>query len=147
LERVLREVRDLARGIHPHLLRHRGLLVAVEDVAARLPADIHVRADPSLRNTRLPETVEGAAFYVVTESLTNALRHARAQSIHVMLSRHNGSVAVSVRDDGIGIPADPPHGSGLSNLADRVTALGGSFTVNGSGGGTTVTAIFGIPQP
>jgi signal transduction histidine kinase len=146
LERVLREVRDLARGIHPHLLRHRGLLVAVEDVAARLRADIHVRADPSLRNTRLPEAVEGAAYYVVTESLTNALRHARAQSIQVMLSRQNGSVAVSVRDDGIGIPDDAPCGNGLSNLADRVTALGGSFTVNGSGGGTTVTATFGIPQ-
>jgi signal transduction histidine kinase len=147
LKRVLREVRDLARGIHPHLLRHRGLLVAVEDVAARLPADIHVRGDPSLRNARLPETIEGAAYYVVTESLTNALRHARAQSIQVMLARDNGSVSVSVRDDGIGIPEDPPFGNGLSNLADRVNALGGAFTVNGSDEGTTVTALFDIPQP
>jgi signal transduction histidine kinase len=121
--------------------------VAVEDVAARLPADIHVRADPSLRNTRLPETVEGAAYYVVTESLTNALKHARAQSIEVRLARENGSVSVAVRDDGIGIPENPPQGTGLANLADRVTALGGSFNVDASGNGTTVTAIFGIPQP
>lgn len=144
MERVLTEIRDLARGIHPHLLRHRGLLVAVEDIAARLPANIGVRADPSLREVRLPETVEGAAYYVVAESLTNALRHARAQSIQVTLARQNGSVEVSIRDDGVGIPEEPPFGNGLSNLADRVTALGGSFNVNGNGEGTTVTAVFGI---
>ncbi|HSJ28285.1 MAG TPA: ATP-binding protein [Acidimicrobiia bacterium] len=146
LERVLREIRDLARGIHPHLLRHRGLLIAVEDIAARLPAKVGVRADPSLRGVRLPEAVEGAAYYVVAESLTNALRHARAQSIHVTLARRNGSVEVSVRDDGIGVPDDRPLGNGLANLADRVTALGGSFHVEGTSDGTIVTAVFGIAE-
>lgn len=146
LERVLAEIRDLARGIHPNLLRDRGLLAAVEDIAVRTPVHVHVRADPSLRGMRLPETIEGAAYYVVAESLTNALKHANAESILVTLSRRNGSVVVSVEDDGVGMPSGPPAGTGLSGLSDRVAALGGAFEVSGNGGGTTVTAEFEMPR-
>jgi PAS domain S-box-containing protein len=136
LARALDELRELARGIHPAVLTDRGLAAALETLVARAP--VPVALDPPSR--RLPVPIEAAAYYVVAEALTNAVKHARAGGIDVTVSVPNGSVVVEVSDDGVG-GADPRGGSGLSGLADRVAALDGSLRVESpAGGGTRVVA-------
>jgi signal transduction histidine kinase len=87
---------------------------------------------------RLPEPVEVAAYYVVSEALTNAAKHAEASGASVGVERHNGALRVSIRDDGIG-GADPGRGSGIIGLKDRVEALGGTISIlSPRGHGTTL---------
>jgi signal transduction histidine kinase len=89
---------------------------------------------------RLPASIESAVYFVVAEALTNAARHARARSVTVSVSRHNGQVEVEVTDDGVG-GADPEQGSGLRGLHDRVAALDGRLDLPRAGDtGTIVTA-------
>jgi signal transduction histidine kinase len=89
---------------------------------------------------RLPETVEAAAYFVVSEALANVAKYAQARSATVAIARRDGSLSVTVSDDGIG-GADPEHGSGLLGLGDRVAAVGGSFRVESPPGvGTRVVA-------
>lgn len=141
LQRVLAELRELARGIHPSLLSDRGLLAAVEALAARNPVPVTVRTDTSLRDLRLAEEVEGAGYFTVAESLANSLKHAAASRVEVTLSRSNGSLHIEVRDDGVGLPLEARNGEGLTNLAERLAALGGSLDVTSEPGtGTTVSA-------
>lgn len=141
LQRVLGELRELARGIHPSLLSDRGLLAAVEALAARNPVPVTVRTDTSLRDLRLAEEVEGAGYFTVAESLANSLKHAVASQVEVTLSRSNGTLHIQVRDDGVGLPAGTSAGDGLLNLAERLAALGGSLDVDSEPGvGTTVSA-------
>ena len=91
-------------------------------------------------DTRLPEPIEVAAYYVASEALANATKHAQASRIEVSLATSYDSLLLSIRDDGVG-RADPARGSGLVGLADRVEALGGSIQVrSGAGGGTHITA-------
>jgi signal transduction histidine kinase len=136
LHLVLGELRELARGIHPSLLTDRGLLVAVESLAARSPVPTSVRADGSLRQQRLPADVEGAAYFTIAEAMANTLKHADASHLTVSLARQNGSLVVEVADDGRGMRQ--PEGA-LSTIAERVAALGGDLTVSSQPGrGTTV---------
>ena len=136
LHRVLADLRELARGIHPSLLTDRGLLVAVEALAARSPVPTIVRADPSLREHRLSGDVEATAYFTVAEALANTLKHADASHLRVSLSRRNGSLLVEVVDDGCGME---PSADALATVAERVAALGGHLTVTSSPGhGTTV---------
>jgi signal transduction histidine kinase len=136
-KRAIVEVRDLARGIHPAILTDRGLDAALSSLAAGSPVRVTVDSDPDLR---APEPVEGAAYFVVAEALTNVARHSSAENAHVSVRRDDGSLLVEVRDDGVGGAAAAP-GSGLAGLADRVGALGGTFAVESpSGGPTVVTA-------
>jgi signal transduction histidine kinase len=147
LQRVLRELRELAQGIHPSVLTDRGLLTAVETLAARHPVPVTVRADAELRHLRLPEEVEGAGYFTVAESLANSLKHAAAQQVEVSLRRVNGSLLVAVRDDGTGIPPTGPEGNGLAGLAARVAAAGGRLDITGGPGqGTTVAATLSVPD-
>jgi signal transduction histidine kinase len=89
---------------------------------------------------RLPEPTERAAYYVVSEALTNATKHARASIVHVDVEQRDGILQLSIRDDGIG-GADPTQGSGLIGLRDRAEALGGSIDVSSrSGEGTLIVA-------
>jgi signal transduction histidine kinase len=89
---------------------------------------------------RLPEPLEVAAYYLVSESLANVGKYARASSVAVEVSRLNGHVLVEVTDDGVG-GADTERGTGLRGLADRVEALGGRLRIwSPSGGGTRVRA-------
>jgi signal transduction histidine kinase len=137
LAQSLEELRDLARGIHPAVLTGHGLAVALEQVGARapVPVDLSVELDG-----RLPEPVEVAAYYVVTESLANMAKHAEASAASVDIHRLGGVAVVEVVDDGIG-GADTERGSGIRGLADRVEALGGSLRVwTPMGGGTRVRA-------
>jgi signal transduction histidine kinase len=136
LNGVVKDLREIARGIHPAILSKGGLGPALRTLARR--AAIAVELDvPALG--RLPEPVEVAAYYVVSEALTNATRHARASVVEVSAEVSGGTLRACVRDDGAG-GADPLRGSGLVGLKDRIEALGGSFSMHSpAGGGTTVT--------
>jgi signal transduction histidine kinase len=136
LAEALSELRELARGIHPATLTDGGLKPALEGAASRAP--LPVRLEVALER-RLPEAIEIAAYYVVSEALTNAVKHASANEIEVVVVRSNGTAVIEVRDDGAG-GADGA-GSGLRGLADRVAALGGALSLDSPpGAGTTLRA-------
>jgi signal transduction histidine kinase len=137
LDAALAELRELARGIHPAILSDRGLSTALETLASRAPLPVELGELP---RERLPEAVELAAYFVVSESLTNVAKYADASRARVSVERDNGRVLVSVSDDGVG-GADPEAGSGLRGLADRIAILEGRLHVDSPpGAGTTVTA-------
>jgi signal transduction histidine kinase len=137
LKRAIDELRELARGIHPAVLTEEGLPAAVESLAERSAVPVRVAAD---FDTRLPEPVETVAYFVVSESLANVAKYARASGARVALSRCNGTLRVEVVDDGVG-GADASQGSGLRGLEDRVSAVRGSFRVETrAAGGTRVLA-------
>jgi signal transduction histidine kinase len=133
----LDELRAVARGLHPAVLSGHGLEVALESMVASAP--VSVRLNVALEG-RLPEPVEVAAYYVVSESLANIGKHSGATSASVDVGRVNGVLVVEVVDDGVG-GADSEQGSGLRGLADRVEALGGKLRVwSPAGGGTRLRA-------
>lgn len=133
----LDELRDVARGMHPAVVSGHGLEIALEQLAARAP--LPVRLAVGLEG-RLPERLEVAAFYLVSESLANIGKHANATSATVDVLRVDGLVVVEVVDDGVG-GADTERGSGLRGLADRVEALDGRLQVwSPNGGGTRLRA-------
>jgi signal transduction histidine kinase len=137
LEAAIRDLRELARGIHPAILSDRGLGPALEALAQRLPLPVEIAAPGG----RFPAAVEAAAYFVVAEALTNVVRYAHATHARVTVTRVRGSVVVEVADDGIG-GADPAKGSGLRGLGDRVAALDGRLEVDSAAGrGTTVHAV------
>lgn len=137
---LLRDLRELAHGIHPPVLSDGGLIAAVEARAARVPLDVTVSADDGLRTRRLDPDVESAAYYVVCEALTNVLKHAQAETAEVSLVAENGQLALSVRDDGSGLDGRG-QGQGLTNLRDRVEALGGRLEIRSvPGAGTDLVA-------
>ena len=124
LERVqagLRDLRELAAGIHPSVLSDRGLGAALESLASRSAVPVELAPLPP---GRLPASVETTAYFVVAEALTNAAKHAQCERAEVAVRLENGSAVITVADDGVG-GADPTSGSGLRGLADRVSALGG----------------------
>jgi signal transduction histidine kinase len=133
----LRELRDIAHGLHPAVVSGHGLAVALESLAARAP--VPVRLNVELEG-RLPEQLEVAAYYLVSESIANIGKHARASSASVDVSRGDGQVVIEIVDDGIG-GANTEAGSGLRGLADRVEALDGRLRVwTPRGHGTRVRA-------
>ena len=109
--------------------------VAIETLAARTPVPLTVDSEIG---ERLPEPIEAAAYFAVSEALANVVRYSQATQASVAVRRSNGRVTVEIADDGIG-GADPVHGSGLTGLADRVAALDGTLSVDSpAGGGTRV---------
>jgi signal transduction histidine kinase len=137
LTSVLDRLREIALGIHPGILAEGGLGPALKTLAHRspIPVTLEVRAEG-----RLPEPVEVAAYYVVSEALTNAAKHARASKVHVQVDVRGCSLRAAVRDDGDG-GADPGRGSGLLGLKDRAEAIGGTIRVESPRGvGTTLVA-------
>ena len=129
------ELQELARGIHPALLSEGGLGPALRTLARRSPAPVDLDVTT---NTRFPEPVEIAAYYVASEALSNAMKHAQASRVEISLAANDGSLLLSVRDDGVG-GADPVRGSGLAGLADRVEALGGTIHVHSPAGAGRVS--------
>jgi signal transduction histidine kinase len=129
---ALRELRDLARGIHPAVLTDRGLDAAVSGLAARSPIPVHVRGSLSRRP---PASVEATAYFIASEALANVAKHAQARSAEVALELRGDRLRVEIADDGRG-GADP-QGAGLRGLADRAAALDGSFAVDSPAGGGT----------
>jgi signal transduction histidine kinase len=135
LTAVLDELREMSRGIHPAILSDSGLRPALKGLArrSRIPVELDARLD-----SRLPEPVEVAAYFIVAEALANAARHAHASHVRIDATVRDARLHLSVRDDGIG-GADPARGSGLRGLTDRVEALGGSIAIcSPAGQGTTL---------
>jgi PAS domain S-box-containing protein len=138
LHEALGELRELAQGIHPAILRERGLEAAARTLARRSALTVEVAFGEL---PPLPATVESTLYFVVAEALTNAAKHARASAVEVRAERlEDGRVRVCIDDDGIG-GLDRTRGSGLTGLADRVEALGGELvTGTGARGGAQVCA-------
>jgi signal transduction histidine kinase len=137
LTAAVAELRALASGILPPVLRDRGLAAALDELSRRFPLPVSVEDVPA---GRLPERVELAVYFVVSEALTNAAKHARASRARVRVARVDGRVLFEVADDGVG-GAKAAEGSGLQGLADRVGALDGHIELDSPAGrGTTVRA-------
>ena len=133
----LTELRDIARGLHPAVVSGHGLAVALESLAAASPLDVHLKTDGL---PRLAEPLEVAAYYVVSEALTNAAKHAQASSVLVEVGVSDDTLIVEIVDDGIG-GADSERGTGLRGLADRIEALNGRLRIwSAPGHGTRVRA-------
>jgi signal transduction histidine kinase len=132
-EGALEELRSTVRGIHPRVLADHGLAAAVHEIADRSPVPVHT--DITLPG-RLPGPVENAAYFVVSEALTNVARHARARFAQVHAWTQDGTLVLTVVDDGVG-GADPGSGSGLAGLALRLEALDGRLQVTSPPGGPT----------
>jgi PAS domain S-box-containing protein len=129
------ELREISRGVHPAILSEGGLELALRSLCRRsaVPVELDLHAE-----RRLPEPVEVAAYYVVSEALTNAAKHAHASAVRVELDTHDAILQLAIRDDGAG-GADPGRGSGLVGLGDRIEALGGTLQVTSPvGSGTTL---------
>jgi signal transduction histidine kinase len=133
LTNVLDNVREIAHGIHPAMLAQGGLGPALKSLARRsaIPAELDVRAE-----AYVPESVEVAAYHVVSEALTNAAKYAHASVVHVAVEAKAQMLCVSVRDDGLG-GADPSRGSGLIGLKDRAEAIGGTMSLQSPPSGGT----------
>ena len=141
---ALKELRDLARGIHPAILTNRGLAAALDDLAARASVPVEVTAAPQ---ERLPDQVEAAAYFVVSECLANVDKHAQASGATVSVRVEDGRLAVEVTDDGTG-GVDTENGSGIQGLRDRVGALGGRLEIESpDAAGTRVRATIPLAVP
>jgi len=134
---VIEDLREIARGIHPAILSDGGLGPALRTLARR--AAIAVEVDVAAM-ARLPEPIEVAAYYVVSEALTNATKHARASVVCVAVEERDDRLHLSIRDDGVG-GADPARGSGMIGLRDRAEALGGSIEVSSPPGEGTLILV------
>jgi signal transduction histidine kinase len=136
LQTSLTELRELARGLHPAVLTEHGLAPALDGLVARAPVPVTLEAETG----RLPEQVESAAYFVVSEALANVAKYSEASRATVRVRRENGRVTVDVTDDGVG-GADAARGSGLRGLADRVAALDGTLELDSPPGrGTRLRA-------
>jgi signal transduction histidine kinase len=136
---VVENLQQVARGIHPAILAKGGLGPALKALARRssVPVELEIPVDG-----RLPDGVEVAAYYVVSEALTNAAKHARASVVHVEVVADDAYVRLTIRDDGVG-GADPANGTGLIGLRDRVEAIGGRLEVGSAPGtGTSLRVTF-----
>jgi signal transduction histidine kinase len=144
LTNVMDELRELSRGLHPAILSEGGLGSALKSLARR--AALPVNLDLQVAE-RLPDPVEVAAYYLVSEALANAAKHARASAADVAVKIDNEALCVHVRDDGAG-GADPTKGSGIVGLRDRVEALGGRLVLaSPPGEGTSMLAEFPLRTP
>ncbi|HEX6025195.1 MAG TPA: histidine kinase [Solirubrobacter sp.] len=131
------ELRELARGLYPVALAERGLRGALESLTSGCAVPVELDVSPDLE---LPERVALAAYFAVSESLTNVVRYAGASTARVHAAVDDGALSITVSDDGAG-GADPAAGTGLRGLADRVETLGGTLDVaSPAGAGTRVTA-------
>jgi signal transduction histidine kinase len=141
---VLEELREIAHGLHPAALAEGGLRPALKRLARRSP--VPVRLDVRI-DGRLPEPIELAAYYVVSEALTNTAKHASANIIEARVETRGGALHVRVHDDGRG-RADLTRGSGLIGLTDRVEALGGRLWLHSPpGAGTTMHMALPLAAP
>lgn len=143
LDGAIDDLREISRGIHPAILSEGGLGPALRTLARRsaVPVEVDAQAD-----SRFPAQVEVAAYYVASEALTNTTKHARASRASIVVEERDGTLRLSVSDDGIG-GAEPAQGSGLIGLRDRVEALGGSIHVSSPHGEGTLVVVELPVQP
>jgi signal transduction histidine kinase len=145
-DEALRTLRDLARGIYPPLLADQGLLAALRSQASKAPLPVEVHADGV---ARYPQETEAAVYFCCLEALQNVAKYAQASRASVRLSATDGSLDFAVQDDGAGFDsAATPRGSGLTNMIDRIDALGGSLEVTSvPGEGTRIKGSLPIGPP
>jgi signal transduction histidine kinase len=142
LTSLLDELREISRGIHPAILTEGGLGPALKALGRRSPVPVELDLQTG---ARLPEGAEVALYFVASEALANAAKHARASVVRLVLEVGADVVRLSIRDDGVG-GADPSAGSGLIGLRDRVEALGGALAITSPmGEGTSMVAELPIP--
>ena len=130
---ALAELRQFVRGLHPAVLNDRGLDAALSGIAARAPLPVRLRVDVT---SRCSPSIEAVAYFVVSESLTNVARHARARRAEVTVERRGDRLRIVVGDDGVG-GASEDGGSGLRGLAQRAAAVDGTMTIDSPPGGPT----------
>jgi signal transduction histidine kinase len=141
---AIEELREISRGLHPAVLEKRGLAPALRELARRgsIPVKLDVRV-----SGRLPEPVETAAYYTVSEALTNTAKHADATTADIEVAESGGVLHIHISDDGRG-GADFSHGSGLVGLKDRAEALGGHLDLRSPpGAGTTLEIHLPLRDP
>jgi signal transduction histidine kinase len=132
---VLRDLRQLVQGIHPSVLTDHGLLEALEARLGQLPIGVRIHADRSLRGARFATDVEAAAYFFVSEGLTNAMKHAAPTLVSVRVGVEHDLLVIDVDDDGAGfVVPRGVQGSGLTGLRDRIEAVGGTMQVRSSPG-------------
>lgn len=134
---IIDELRELSAGILPSVLNTHGLSGALRSLAARSAIPARLDEVPEGRFTRI---VESSAYFIVSEALTNAVKHSGAAEIRVSVTEENGELLIQVSDDGRGGATAGSHGSGLPGIADRIAALGGSFAVESDEGKGTLLA-------
>jgi signal transduction histidine kinase len=139
LHEVGTELQQLSRGLHPAILSRGGLVPALGLLARRsaVPVELDVRIE-----RRLPDWIEIATFYVVSEALSNAAKHARASMVRVQVEEKGSRIELFIHDDGMG-GADPSRGSGLMGIKDRIESFGGQLEIESAdGAGTTLHVVF-----
>ncbi|WP_030939317.1 sensor histidine kinase [Streptomyces sp. NRRL S-646] len=134
---AIEELSSLVRGLHPAVLEDRGLDAALSGLAARVPVPVRVTVDLT---ARLSPTIESVAYFVVSEALTNVVKHAEASEAEVTVERAGTTLLVVIRDDGVG-GARLGGGTGLSGLAKRVASVDGTLAVDSPAGGPTVITV------
>jgi signal transduction histidine kinase len=138
LETAISELREVVQGVVPAALTERGLYAAAEELADHVPIPVALDLVPD--TDRLPAAVESTGYFVVSEALTNAVKHSRARELVLRLGRVEERLRIEVSDDGVG-GARPAGGSGMRGMADRVEALGGRLVVHSpAGDGTSLVA-------
>jgi signal transduction histidine kinase len=139
---ALKDLRRLVRGIHPAVLSDHGLATAIRATTARLPIEVEVDCAQGLVSRRFGAEVESTAYYVVSEGLTNVLKHSGSKAALVRLAAADGQLKVEILDRGCGFDFNRTRSSGLRGLRDRVEALGGSLTIDSAPGAGTRLAAF-----
>jgi signal transduction histidine kinase len=138
---MLRDLRELAHGIHPPVLSDNGLVAALESRVTRYPISVQILADDRLRAERFSDDVEGTAYFVACESLTNVAKHAGTDAARVRLTHSGSRLSMVVEDDGGGFESNGARSGGLANIRDRVEALHGKLSIESRvGAGTSVRA-------
>jgi signal transduction histidine kinase len=141
---LLEELREISHGVHPAVLSQAGLGPALRSLARRSALPVKMEADVA---GRLPEPVEAAAYYVVSEALANAAKHSGASAVQVQATMSEGALRVRVSDDGAG-GAEETRGSGIVGLRDRVEAAGGTMVLaSPPGRGTVISVELPVPVP
>jgi signal transduction histidine kinase len=144
---MLRDLRELAHGIHPPVLSDNGLVAALVSRVTRFPISVQILADDDLRAERFSEDVEGTAYFVACESLTNVAKHAETDVARIRLSHPGGRLCLVVEDDGRGFEPNGARSGGLANIRDRVEALHGQLRIESRlGGGTRIHAELPLPN-
>lgn len=144
IDGVLSRLRETAQGIYPSILRDRGLQGALFSLGSRsqLPLELEVHPDPL---PRLPHDLEANAYFLASEAVTNAVKHADATRVRIVVRVQDHRVELVVDDDGGGFDPEAPHrGGGLGNMHDRARALGGEMRIVSDESGTTVTAVLPV---